>query len=166
MDATYKTTKYELPLFFISVRTNVDYSPVAQFVTQNETAQHIQKVLEVLKTWNTSWKQKFFYSEAEIAAIDSAFPKIQTYLCDFHKEQCWEWWLRDQKHEISPEGGEKLLELLRACAYAPPAAEEDVPVNQFYKAAESALKEVTYSRKPTHSLYWLLSMCLNKPQVL
>ena len=26
MDATYKTTKYELPLFFISVRTNVGYS--------------------------------------------------------------------------------------------------------------------------------------------
>ena len=62
-------------------------------------------------------------------------------MCDFHREQCWERWVRDQKHEVSPEDGEKLLELLRACAYAPPATEEGVPVNQFYKAAESALKE-------------------------
>ena len=37
IDATYKTTKYELPLFSISVRTTVGYSPVAQFITQNET---------------------------------------------------------------------------------------------------------------------------------
>ena len=45
MDATYKTTKYELPLFFISVQTNVGYSTVAQFITQNETAQDIQEAL-------------------------------------------------------------------------------------------------------------------------
>ena len=99
MDATYKTTKYELPLFFISVRTNVGYSPCAQFITRNETAQDIQEALEALKTWNPSWKPKFFmldYSEAEIAAIENAFPGIQTYLCDFHREQCWERWVRDQ----------------------------------------------------------------------
>ena len=60
MDATYKTTRYELPLFFISVRTNVGYSPVAQFITQNETAQDIEEALEVLKTWNPSCKPKFF----------------------------------------------------------------------------------------------------------
>ena len=138
MDATYKTTKYELPLFFISVRTNVGYSTVAQFITQNETAQDIQEALEVLKTWNPSWKPKFFmldYSEAEIAAIETymhlfsfrklfvtlenAFPGIQTYLFDFHREQCWEQWVRDQKHEVSPEDGEKSLELLHACAHAP-----------------------------------------------
>ena len=72
VDATYKTTKYELPLFFVFVQTNVGYFPVAQFITQNETAQDIQEALEVMKTWNPSWKPNFFmldYSEAEIAAI-------------------------------------------------------------------------------------------------
>ena len=98
------------------------------------------------------------YSEAEIAAIESAFPGIQTYLCDFHREQCWELWVRDQKHEVSPEDGEKLLELLRACAYAPPATEEGVPVNQFYKAAESALKESDLSNK-THTFVTGSSTC-------
>ena len=32
--------------------------------------------------------------------------------------------MKDQTHDVSPEDGEKLLELLRACAHAPPATEE------------------------------------------
>ena len=35
IDATYRTMKYELPLFFVYVRTNVGYSVVAQFITQS-----------------------------------------------------------------------------------------------------------------------------------
>ena len=61
--------------------------------------------------------------------------------------------IRDQKHEISPEDEEKLLELLRACSYAPPAT-EGVPVNQFYKAAESAesvLKESDLFKENSHT---------------
>ena len=39
IDATYKTTKYDFPLFFVSVRTNVGYCVVAEFVVQtNNTA--------------------------------------------------------------------------------------------------------------------------------
>ena len=35
MDATYKTTtKYEIALFFVTVKTNVGYSVVANFVVQ------------------------------------------------------------------------------------------------------------------------------------
>ncbi len=37
IDATYKTTRYELALFFICVRTNAGYSVVAEFVVQSET---------------------------------------------------------------------------------------------------------------------------------
>ena len=88
------------------------------------------------------------YSEAEIAPTETPFPGIQTYLCDFHREQCWERWVRDQEHEISPEDGQKLLELL---AYPPPATEEDIPVNQFYKAAESALKESDLFKENSHT---------------
>ena len=32
LDATYKTTQYELALFFLTVRTNVGYSVVAEFI--------------------------------------------------------------------------------------------------------------------------------------
>ena len=33
IDATYKTTRYALPLFFLVVKTNVDYQVFATFVT-------------------------------------------------------------------------------------------------------------------------------------
>ena len=48
MDATYKTTKYELPLFFVSVKTNVGYSVVADFIVQSETTEHITEALKIL----------------------------------------------------------------------------------------------------------------------
>jgi len=36
IDATYKTTKYELPLFNVSTKTNVGYSVIATFVIHHE----------------------------------------------------------------------------------------------------------------------------------
>ena len=39
MDATYKTTNYELPLFFIAVKMNVGYSVAAEFVVQSEMSE-------------------------------------------------------------------------------------------------------------------------------
>jgi len=49
MDATYKTTKYELPLFFITVKANVGYSIVADFVVQAETIEQISETLQILQ---------------------------------------------------------------------------------------------------------------------
>ena len=49
MDATYKTTKYSLPLFFVRVKTNVSYSVVAEFIIQSETSDDIFEALSVLK---------------------------------------------------------------------------------------------------------------------
>ena len=37
LDATYKTTRYVLPLFFLVVKTNVDYQIVGTFIIENET---------------------------------------------------------------------------------------------------------------------------------
>lgn len=51
MDATYKTTKYELPMFLVSVKTNVGYSAVADFIIQSETAEQIAEALKILTTW-------------------------------------------------------------------------------------------------------------------
>ena len=59
MDATYKTTRYELPLFFITVRTNVGYSVVAEFVIQHEKTEDISEALNLLKTWNPTWCPKY-----------------------------------------------------------------------------------------------------------
>ena len=72
IDATYKTIRYYLPLFFVCVRTNVGYCVAAEFVTQSETAEAIQEPLQVLKSWNPDWNPPFVlcdYSEAESSAI-------------------------------------------------------------------------------------------------
>ena len=83
IDATYKTTRYDLALFFICVRTNVGYMVVAEFITQSETAEHILEALLILKSWNQDWQLKFFmsdYSEAEHDALEQAFPGIKVFL--------------------------------------------------------------------------------------
>ncbi|XP_065651134.1 uncharacterized protein LOC136079329 [Hydra vulgaris] len=41
LDATYKTTRYVLPVFFLVVKTNVDYQVVGCFITENETKRAI-----------------------------------------------------------------------------------------------------------------------------
>ena len=49
MDATYKTCKLALPLFFLVVRTNVGYSVVAEFIIQHEDTMSITEALKILR---------------------------------------------------------------------------------------------------------------------
>ena len=77
LDATYKTTLYALPLFFLLVKTNVDYQIVAIFICEGESTQNITEALNVIKTSNSSWPPMYFmthYSDKEIGAIESIFP--------------------------------------------------------------------------------------------
>jgi len=77
----------------LSVKTNVGYSIVADFVVQAETIEQISEALRVLSDWNPEWKPPYFmtdYSDAEVGAIESTFPGCKVYLCDFHREQAWD----------------------------------------------------------------------------
>ena len=77
LDATYKTTKYSLPLFFVVIKTNVDYQIVASFVIQSETSDSIHEAMAVVQSWNSEWKPAYFmvdYSEEEMSAISRLFP--------------------------------------------------------------------------------------------
>ena len=115
MDATYKTTKYELALFFVAVKTNVGYSAVADFVLQSETTEQIIEALKILLSWNKDWRPPYFmtdYSKAEISAINTVFPTCKVYLCDFHREQSWECWVKERKHGLTSEEGDLLLSFL------------------------------------------------------
>ena len=76
LDATYKTTKYALPLFFVAVKTNVDYQLVASFVTQTETTEAIEEALGIVSEWNPGWCPSYFFTdlwEQEINAIENTF---------------------------------------------------------------------------------------------
>ena len=166
IDATYKTTRYELALFFICVRTNVGYSVVAEFITQSESAEHIEEPLRMLKSWNPEWKPRFFmsdYSEAELAAVQAVFPSTTLYLCDFHREQAWVRWCRDHKHGLTQTEANTLLEHLRACAWAPPADGDDP--GRLYKLAVDNLKASPVWKKHHSVRQWLSNMWLPIPMV-
>jgi len=77
LDATYKTTRYSLPLFFLVVHTNVHYQVVGLFVVQNETSHCIKDALQLLRKENPSWNPKNFMTdncEKEITALEDIFP--------------------------------------------------------------------------------------------
>ena len=60
LDATYKTTKYAIPLFFVAVKSNSDHQVVASFAVQDETTAAITEALGILKNWNPSLSLKSF----------------------------------------------------------------------------------------------------------
>ena len=63
IDATCKTTKYVLALFFICVRMNVGHSVEAEFIVQSESADNIdiEEDLQELKSWNPEWNPRFLH---------------------------------------------------------------------------------------------------------
>lgn len=76
LDATYRTTKYSLPLYFLCVPSNVNYMTVATFILETEDSFSIQEALSIIKAWNPDWKPAYFmcdYAEEEISAIESVF---------------------------------------------------------------------------------------------
>lgn len=80
LDATYRTTKYALPLFFLVVKTNVDYQVVGSFALQSEASTNIEKALKVISDWNPDWSPKSFLvdnSESEIGAVEQLFPGMR-----------------------------------------------------------------------------------------
>ncbi len=76
LDATYRTTRYTLPLFFLVVKTNVDYQVVGAFVSENEDTDSIEEAIGIFKKWIPEFKPKYFmtdYSNEEINAIENNF---------------------------------------------------------------------------------------------
>ena len=167
IDATYKTTKYDLPLFFLCVRTNSKYMIVAEFIVQSESADSILESLNIIRQWNPAWNPNFFmcdYSDAEIAAIEQAFPGIVVYLCDFHREQAWTRWVHDRKHGLSASDGEALLSMLRACAWASPG-EDGKDRDYYYQQYLNTLVNSQVWKQNPQVAQWLNGVWLKCPQV-
>ncbi|XP_052097298.1 uncharacterized protein LOC127732258 [Mytilus californianus] len=120
LDATYKTSRYDLPLFLVCVNTNVGYSVVASFIVANENRYTIQEALIKLRDWNPMWKPKYFMCDfdlREIWALEQTFEGLMVYLCDFHREQAWHRLLREIKHDCIDEKDE-IKRMLREIADA------------------------------------------------
>ena len=169
MDAMYKTTRYDLPLFFICVRTNAGYCVVAEFIVQSESATNIIEALQLIMSWNPQWKPQFFMtdcSEAEISALESCFPNTTVYLCDFHREQAWERWTKDHKHGLNPDEGQWLLDQLRTCAWAPSACpDKGVPTDHHFQQAVKALQSSNLWKTNDDVRQWLNGTWLKMSKV-
>ena len=159
--------KYGKPLFLVCVRTNVGYSVVSEFILESETTENISEALQILQNWNPEWNPMFWmcdYSDAEISALECCFPDTTVYLCDFHREQAWERWVKDGKHGLTSDEADQLLAELRACAWAPPGREgEDIDI--CYKQAVQNLKESKVWKDHTCVQQWLSTTWLSISQV-
>ena len=114
---------YDHALFLVTVQTNAGYTFAAEFLIHSETNEQIEEALNILKQWNPLWSPVYLmcdYSEAEILAIETAFQCATVCLCDFHREQCWERWVKNHKHGLTGNEASELLDVLRDCAWAPP----------------------------------------------
>ena len=77
LDATFKTTRYALPLFFMVVKTNVDYEVVGTFVCEGEGTENVMSALKILKSWNPDGSPLYSMVDCcskEINAIEALFP--------------------------------------------------------------------------------------------
>ena len=106
MDATYKTCKLALPLFFLVVRTNVGYSVVAEFIIQHEDTTSITEALTILrKRWDECDIEVGNFmidcQQSEENTIHAVFPDSVVYLCTFHRLQAWLQWLINTKNGVS-----------------------------------------------------------------
>ena len=106
MDATYKTCKLSLPLFFLVVRTNVGYSVIAEFVIQHEDSQSIAEALGLLRAqWDANQISVGNFmidcQQSEENAIRGIFPESVIFLCSFHRLQAWLRWLVNGKNGVS-----------------------------------------------------------------
>ena len=91
-DTIYKTTKYALPLFFLVIKTNINFQLYPVIVLQEELIDMMAKALSVVKIRNPEVAPKYAFvdfDEREILSLEIVCPDIQVYLCDFHREQAW-----------------------------------------------------------------------------
>ena len=70
------------------------------------------------------------------------FPMTQVYMCEFHREQAWERWVKDKKHGLTSDQASVVLDKRRDCANVPPNySDSDKSVDCHYLTAMENLKE-------------------------
>ena len=88
------------------MKTNVNYTPIASFIVQNENAKFISKVLSIIKQYigqdGIDIKNVMIdCSPMEMQSRREVFPDCGLYLCDFHQNQHWGRWFRMTQRGIS-----------------------------------------------------------------
>ena len=64
-------------MFFVAVRTNVNFAVVATFLVHNDDCSTIAEALEVVQNWNVLWKPTYFlvdWYKSERKSVAKCFP--------------------------------------------------------------------------------------------
>lgn len=104
LDATHKVCKYSIPLFLLVVQANVNFQVAAVIILEDEGSDLLQKALEIIKEWNPEVVPKYGmidFDTGEILALETVFPGIKLFLCDFHREQSWTRWVNKGKNKVT-----------------------------------------------------------------
>ena len=81
-----------------------------------------------------------------------------------HREQAWTRWVQDRNNGLEKNDADCLLELLRACAWAPPGPDQSKLYSN-YENAVCLLKQSSVWKKNKHVQSWLTSVWLYHPEV-
>ena len=103
LDATHKVCKYSLSLFFLVVQTNVNFQIAAIIVLADETSKLLTKALHIIKEWNPDVTPKYAmvdFDSGEILSLETVYPSILIFLCDFHREQSWHRWVNKRNSHV------------------------------------------------------------------
>ena len=84
------------------------------------------------------------FSDAEISVIESVFPQCKVYLCEFHREQSWERWIKKTKSMDSHLRMEKFSLKCSASVlvWAAAPASDSLPVDYHHQQAVDNLKKM------------------------
>ena len=100
-----------------------------------------------------------------MAAVAKLFPGAKLYLCDFHREQAWERWVKERAHGLVNSDAEILLDLLCNCANAAPNRDDsEGPVDHYFQLELRQLKKSDIWLQNEHVRHWLTStwLCCSK----
>ena len=152
MDAMYKMCKLTIPLFFLVIKTNVNYCVIGEFIIQTEDT---ESIIEALKEFCNHWEKHgitvngwmVVKQPAEQAALKNVFPNSEIYLCDLHHLQAWECRFKTSKFELSAHREEGMA-LLRSVA--------DSCTQEEFKHNLENLSQAMYGTNP-EALCWHIS---------
>ena len=116
--------------------------------------------MNVLREWNCNWNPPFFlsdFSEAEFSALKQSFPIVQlsmvvTFTGNRHGHGGYK--TGKMVNGLDRSDADCLLDLLRACAWAPPGTDDSVLEVNYLKAV-SVLKESAVWKTNVHVQNWL-----------
>ena len=92
------------------------------------------------------------------------FHKTQLYLCEFHSEQAWEWWINDRKHGLSEMDTVTRLDFLSDRANSPVNSTiENQPVDYLFKQAHERLLAYAILKNNEQVQHWLSRIWLSCP---